>query len=148
MIDNGLQSYRKTNVVTADPGKLVLMCYEGAIDSLKIAVQKYRGNDFEGKCSAIGRAEDIIDELRCSLDFEKGGAIAANLGSLYNYMVRRILQSDVSRDIGGLQEVIGMLEELKAAWEVVIKKQAGPVGQNVARFGATPRQTTLGRISV
>ena len=40
MYSNGIQMYRKTNVTTADPKRLVLMCYEGAIDYLKIGNQK------------------------------------------------------------------------------------------------------------
>ncbi len=35
MYGKGSQNYRATNVTTADPKKLVLMCYEGAIDNLK-----------------------------------------------------------------------------------------------------------------
>lgn len=147
MYSNGIRSYRKTNVVTADSGRLVLMCYEGAIDNLKVAIQKYQANDYEGKYRAIDKAEDIIDELRCSLDFKKGGVIAGNLESLYNYMSRRILQSDVNKDISGLNEVVGMLEELKSAWEIVIKKQARPTQPNAAPFGGRPKQPTLGRIS-
>ncbi len=40
MYCNGIQSYRKTNVITSDPGRLIIMCYEGAIDSLKLAKEK------------------------------------------------------------------------------------------------------------
>ena len=40
MYNNGIQAYRKTNVVTADPKRLVIMCYEGAIENLKIGKEK------------------------------------------------------------------------------------------------------------
>lgn len=119
MYNNGLQSYRKTDVVTADPKKLVLMCYEGAIESLKLAKIRYLDKDFEGKCRAIQKAQDIINELLCSLDFERGGAIARNLEALYNYMLREIIRSDISRDLSNLDSIIGMLGELKSAWEEV-----------------------------
>ena len=55
MYQNGIQSYRKTTVYTANPGKLIIMCYEGAIDNLKIAKQKFADEDFEGKCRAAER---------------------------------------------------------------------------------------------
>ena len=122
MYQNGIQSYRKTGVYTADPGKLVVMCYEGAIDNLKIAKQKFSGDDFEGKCLAIKKARNIVDELLCSLDFEKGGAIARNLASLYNYMTRRIIYADVHQDMGAIDEVVGILEELLEAWRVVFSQ--------------------------
>ena len=51
MYQNGIQSYKRTNVITANPGRLVLMCYEGAIENLKIARQKYLDHEFEDKCN-------------------------------------------------------------------------------------------------
>lgn len=123
MIGNGIQSYRKTKVVTADPGKLVLMCYQGAIDQLKIAAKRYKDEDYEEKYMAVEKAQDIIEELLCSLDFERGGAIARNLESLYHYVSRRIVQADTGKDLRAFDEVIGILEELKSAWEIVFKKQ-------------------------
>jgi flagellar protein FliS len=119
MYHNAIQSYRRTNVVTADPKRLVLMCYEGAIDSLKIGKQKLIEKDYEVKGKALTKVQDIINELLHSLDFEKGGVIARNLDSLYNYMLRRIIHADVKKDIRAIDEVVGMLNELKSAWEEI-----------------------------
>jgi flagellar secretion chaperone FliS len=125
MYSNGIQSYRKTDVSTSDPVKLVIMCYEGAIDSLKLAKEKLKEKDYEKKAKAIIKAQDIIVELLCSLDLKKGGAIASNLSGLYNYMLRRILHGDVNRDMGAIDEVIGMLNELLSAWrEVALKPES------------------------
>ena len=125
MYCNGVQSYRKTNITTSDPVKLVIMCYEGAIDSLKLAKEKVKEKDYEKKAKAIINAQEIIDELLCSLDFEKGSTIASNLSSLYNYMLRRIIHGDVNKDMGAIDEVIGMLNELLSAWrEVALKPES------------------------
>ena len=139
MYSNGIRSYRKTNVLSADPEKLVLMCYEGAIDNLKIAKQKYNQKDYEGKGKALNKAMGIIDELLCSLDFEKGGLIARNLESLYNYMTRKIIQGDTGQDLGAFDEVIGILTELLSAWEEMFSKkvkvtQSGAMGFNDDRM--------------
>jgi len=125
MYFNGIQSYRKTDVSTSDPVRLVIMCYEGAIDSLKMAKEKMKEKDYEKKAKAIINAQEIIDELLCSLDFEKGSTIASNLSSLYNYMLRRIIYGDVNKDMGAIDEVIGMLNELLSAWrEVALKPES------------------------
>jgi flagellar protein FliS len=122
MYCNGIQSYRKTNVVTSDPVRLVIICYEGAIDNLKLAKAKIKEKDYEKKAKAIIKAQDIIAELKCSLDFEKGGQVANNLESLYNYMLRRILQADLNKDVGPIDEVIGMFSELLSAWQEVASR--------------------------
>ena len=134
MYCNGIQSYRKTDVSTSDPVKLVIMCYEGAIDSLKLAKEKIKETDYEKKAKEITKAMNVINELMCSLNFEKGGEIARNLSSLYNYMLRRILYGDVNRDIGAIDEVIGMLNELLSAWQEVASKpesQVQPARENL-----------------
>jgi len=120
----GVRAYRKTTVITADPGKLVLMCYGGAIDQLKIAKMKYQENDYEAKCKALTKATNLIDELLYSLDFEKGGDISRHLKALYHYMTNRILLADVNRDIDGFDEVIGILTELLSAWKEIIAGQS------------------------
>ena len=127
MCSNGIQRYRKTNVITADPKRLVLMCYEGAIDCLKLAKQNLTDNDYEGKGKNIAKARDILCELKASLNFEKGENIAKNLDSLYNYMLRRITEGDLMQDLKALEEVIQMLEELKSAWEEISHEQKNPV---------------------
>lgn len=124
MYRNSIRAYCKTTVITADPGKLVIMCYEGAIEQLKIAKIKYQGKDYEAKFKALTKATNLIDELLYSLDFEKGGSIARNLESLYNYMTHRILQADVNRDIDGIDEVIGILTDLLSVWKEIIAGQS------------------------
>jgi len=124
----GVDVYQRTKVVTADPKRLVIMCYEEAIKNLKTARAKYLGGEYEAKGRAIQKAQDIISELKGALDFEKGGEIAKNLEALYNYMLRRTLEGDVKGDMNAIEEIEGILEELKGAWETIFygnKKRAG-----------------------
>lgn len=110
-------AYRKAEVFTSDPRKLVIMCYEGAIGSLKLARESYEAGDYENKARALQKAYGIINELMMSLNLEKGGAIAANLYSLYNFMLRQLMMGDLNRDLKAFDRVIAMLEELASAWK-------------------------------
>ena len=142
MYRNGIQNYRRTNVVTADPKKLVLMCYVGAIDNLKIAKQGIIEKDYERKGKALVKAQDIISELMNSLDFERGGSIATNLDSLYNYMFRRIIHAGIENDIKAFDEVIGMLNELKSAWEEIFYNEDNTVQAEATAFEVESGQQT------
>lgn len=140
MLNRGIQNYRKTSVLTADRKRLVLMCYEGAIDHLRMGKKKYGEKDFEGKARAFAKALDIIQELRSSLDFAKGGTLAKNLDALYGYVLRGLLDADIKRDMGALDEIVWILCELKSAWEETfynqetpVTAQAGSVSDDVAR---------------
>jgi flagellar secretion chaperone FliS len=148
MYCNGIQSYRKTNVITSDPGRLIIMCYEGAIDSLKLAKEKIKEKDYEKKAKAIIKAQDIIEELICSLDFEKGGEIANNLESLYNYMLRRILQGDLNKDVKAIDEVIGILSDLLSSWQELVSKPESQVHSSQDSLYSEKRAVGSGYISV
>ena len=136
---NGIRSYRKTNVITSDPGKLVIMCYEGAIDNLLIAKQKTAAKEYEDKSHAVKKAQDIIDELLYSLDFEKGGLTAKNLESLYNYMIRRIIHADINKDIAAFEEVVEMLRELLSAWKEAVATPDKNVQPEKTAYGEDQR---------
>ena len=138
----GIQSYRRTQVMTADPKRLVIMCYEAVIENLKAGKQKLMDRDYEAKGKALTRGRDILNELICGLDFDKGGAVAAHLDALYNYMVRRIFHADVDKDIPAIDEVIGLLQELLSAWKEIAYPEGNTLQADVAKFrGAGPFQT-------
>ena len=120
MYGNGINAYQKTGVITADPKRLVLMCYEEAIRNLTIAKAKYISRKYEEKAKALLKAQDIIFALNSALDFEKGGEIASNLHALYNYMTQSLLEADVKRDLKTMDHIIWILVELKSAWEEIL----------------------------
>jgi len=130
MYSNGIQHYRRSRILTADRTKLVLLCYEGAIDHLKMGKEKYLEKDFEGKAKDFIKAQDIINELLSSLDFEKGGEIAKNLDAMYRYILQRLTQGDINRDMKAVDETIWMLGELKSAWEQAFYKGANSLEVN------------------
>ncbi len=120
---NPWQSYRQVTTTTASPGQLVVMLYDGAIKFLEHALT---GFDFEDPLefnSTINnnliRAQNIITELNASLDMEQGGEIANTLRSLYDYMTRRILESNLRKTREGIEEVIRHLTVLRDAWREI-----------------------------
>lgn len=137
MYGTGIDAYHETNIMTADPMRLVILCYEGAIDSLKRAKERFAAKDFESKARAITKANDIINELMQSLDFDRGGEVAKSLGAMYSYMLRCILEGDLKKDLSRLDETIRILETLKSAWEEIffrhIKVEPPLVAENEVR---------------
>jgi flagellar protein FliS len=117
-------SYKETQIKTATPGKLVVMLYEGAIKFINLALgsidKKHTG--FEKASNYIIKAQDIVTELMVSLDFEKGGQIAKNLFGLYLYMNRRLIESNIQKDTAILNEVKGLLSDLRTAWLTAAQK--------------------------
>ena len=112
----------ENGVSSADPHRLTLMLFEGALVSTNAARIHLENGDVPLKGSAISKAIEIITNgLKVSLDFEVGGELAQRLGSLYDYMCTRLLHANVRNDIAALAEVATLLRELKEAWEQIGK---------------------------
>ena len=120
MYGNKAGAYKQVAIMTTDPGHLVILCYEGVIQNLNMAVAHYSAGALEEKAAALAKALDFIGELNRALDFEKGGEIAASLHALYNYISRRIMEGDLKRNITAFEEVIQIITELKSAWEEIL----------------------------
>ncbi|MDX1951816.1 MAG: flagellar export chaperone FliS [Verrucomicrobiota bacterium] len=122
---NPWKSYQKVATQTAPPGQLVLMLFEGAIRFLEQAQAGFEKEDpveFNQIISNnILRTQDILFELNMSLNMAEGGELAATLRSLYNYMDRRLMESNVQKDISGIQDVLGRVIVLRDAWAAMLQ---------------------------
>ncbi|HVO65641.1 MAG TPA: flagellar export chaperone FliS [Syntrophales bacterium] len=123
MYGKGIGAYQQAGVMTADPKRLVLMCYEEAIKNLKIAKAKYISHDYEEKAQALIKAQDFISALDSALDLKKGGEVASNLHALYFYMIHHLTEADLKRDLRAMDHIVWMLVELKSAWEEILNGQ-------------------------
>jgi flagellar protein FliS len=104
-------------IMEASPHQLVAMLISGAITRLSTAKGCIQRKDIAGKGEQIGSSMDIITGLQSSLDMEAGGDISVKLDSLYDYMIRRLMQASIDNDMGLVDEVIGLLREIKGGWD-------------------------------
>ena len=114
-----IDAYQRSDVLTADPLTLVILCYNSAISNLKMAQARFSEHQYEAKTIAISKAVDIIGELMSTLNFEAGGDIARNLNAIYRYALQRISYGDIHKDMSALDEVISILEDLRDAWKTI-----------------------------
>jgi flagellar secretion chaperone FliS len=116
---NVLAYYQKTHVETSGKLDLVIMCYEKALQFLHEAKNFLRAKEYEKKGRAMKKVLDIIYELQSSLNFEKGDEIAKNLRAIYSYLIRRLHEGDLQKDLTAFDEGIQILSELKDAWVTI-----------------------------
>jgi len=100
------------------------MLYDGAIKYLNQAKEKIAAKDYAAKGMLISKAIDVISELDESLNAQKGGQIAENLHSLYFYCNTRLLQANMSMDPKIIDEVLQILESIRAAFIEISGAQA------------------------
>ena len=90
------------------------------LDTLTVRITEAKNciaeNDINEKIVRLTKALNILDGLRMALNIEKGGDIARNLDDLYDYMQRRLVEANAHNDVPILDEVKGLVEEIKGAW--------------------------------
>ena len=129
--------YKKTEIKTASNGQLVIKLYQGAIKFLNLAEKFIEEENHTEANNHLIRVQEIINELRYSLDHEKGGEVSANLEALYEFMHRTLVQANMEKDVEKVDQVREILKELLESWKEVNK------AVNKSKKSATNRAAKL-----
>lgn len=109
-----------TGVSSANPHQLVVMLFDGLMQSLNAALGAMERGEVEAKGQAIGKAVRILEEgLRGGLNLAQGGDLAKNLNGLYGYAVQRLTLANLRNDRAMVAEVIGLIEPLADSWKEI-----------------------------
>lgn len=123
----------ETGVVAASPPQLIVMLYEGAELAVRMAIKHINDGDIEKKSAAISKANNIIVEgLQAALDPQQGGEIAQQLESLYIYMSQRLMLAHINNQTAPLEEVLGLLRDLRGAWQQISGAASGTSPHSMA----------------
>ncbi|SEE46160.1 flagellar export chaperone FliS [Pseudomonas anguilliseptica] len=118
-----LKQYQTVNTqaqaIEASPHRLIQMLMEGGLTRLAQARGAMERNQIALKGELISKAIGIIGGLREGLNLEQGGEVAANLDSLYEYMTSRLIDANVQNELAPLDEVAGLLRNVKAGWDAI-----------------------------
>ena len=109
------RQYTERAIMTATPGQLVVMLYDGMIRFFTQGRMALEAGDLGRASERIGRGLAIVTELRCSLDMTQG-QIAERLASIYDWCNSEVVDSQMKANIDRLNEVISMLTSLRGAW--------------------------------
>jgi flagellar protein FliS len=99
-----------------NPYGMARLLMDGALERIEAAREHLVNGEQPERQSQLRSAVMIISELRADLDLPRGGAIAANLDDLYDYMCRRLGAADLQNGIAALDEVSHLLDALQSAW--------------------------------
>jgi flagellar secretion chaperone FliS len=116
--------YLRTQVLTAGPGELRLMLFDGAIRFAEQARSALAAKDYESAFNAFVRAQDIVMELinglRPSLDPE----LYAQLSGLYTFIYQRLVSASTERDPSRIDEALQLLRYERETWALLLEKLA------------------------
>jgi flagellar secretion chaperone FliS len=112
-------AYRANAVMTASPGQLVVMLYDGARRFLHQAGIAMGDRQIPLAHQKLTAAEDIVRHLRTTLDLEQGGEVGERLFSIYTFCLRHMSEARFAQDPAKLTVVDGLLSRLRDSWETI-----------------------------
>jgi len=110
-----LRQYTNHSAQTAGPGQLVVMLYDGFLRFAAQAKLAYERGDLGEGGAKLTRAQNIVTELRVTLDMTQG-RIAQNLASIYDYVGERLTAARLSRDTAEIDEGVRCMADRRGAW--------------------------------
>jgi len=107
--------YLQDSVNTASPAKLVIMLYDKMILDLAQGEEALRTGDREVANYKINHAQEIVLELRATLNVEawEGGP---NLANLYGFILTELIGANIARSPERVAGCRKLLEPLRDAW--------------------------------
>lgn len=121
---NAYNQYKENSVYTASPEELTLMLYNGLIKFIMRGIDSIDKNKIEDANTNIIKAQNIIYEFINTLDANYD--LTESLKSIYDYMVKRLIDANLTKDKEILEEVLGFAKALRDTWEQAMKLAKNP----------------------
>ncbi|MCL2085146.1 MAG: flagellar export chaperone FliS [Oscillospiraceae bacterium] len=127
--------YQQQSAMTASPGELTLMLYDGCVKFLKQSKMFMEEHEIEKSSNASIRAQKIITELMATLN--PAYEMSDNLYKLYDFILHNIVQSNLKKDASMLDTPIQMMSELRDTWQQAVRINRQ---QAVSQRGLAPNE--------
>lgn len=109
----------EARVAEASPHSLIQLLMQGGLERMAQARGAIERGQLAERGELISKAIGIVGGLREALNLEQGGELALNLDNLYVYMTERLLEANRNGDAAILDEVSGLLREVKSGWDAI-----------------------------
>lgn len=129
-----LNRFKNDAILTASPGRLLVMLYERLLLDLEQAETAMRALEFETASERLVHGQEIVMELQATLDpslWDGGPALA----QIYGFMVTELVMANVHRDPVRVATCRAILEPLADAWRTAAGSPQPVDGAVAGRVG-------------
>ncbi|MCB5934606.1 flagellar export chaperone FliS [Caldibacillus thermoamylovorans] len=118
-VSNPYQAYQENSVLTAAPGDLTLMLYNGCLKFLNLAKKAIEEKNITEKNTNLQKAQNIINELMVTLNMDI--EISKQMMALYDFVRTKLIEANVKNDLAALEEAESIMTDFRDTWKEVIK---------------------------
>ena len=116
-MDGKLNTYQQIETSSNTQLDLILKVYDGAIRAFTTASEHYQKEEFNEGYEQLEKSRKFLTHLYTTLDMDKGGEVAQNLGQLYVYMINQINVVEATKDTKLIKENIDILNNIRSGWK-------------------------------
>jgi flagellar protein FliS len=116
---NAYNYYRDQDLETSSNYELVSKLFGAAALNVKKAITYIHEKRLDKANLNMIKAQIIVRTLNESLD--KNYVISQQLSPIYDYIIKRLVQANIKKDIAILEEIYGLLIEYRDTWCEAIK---------------------------
>lgn len=113
---NAYNVYKNNSVNYSSKEQLLLMLLDGAVRFSKTGRQAIVDKDPQKAHEFIMKTQNIFYELIVTLDVTKAGEWGSNMRSIYEFIIRRLIDANIKKDIDIINEVIPLIEDIRDTW--------------------------------
>lgn len=119
MPTNAYNAYKQNSIMTATPGELTLMLYNGCLKFIRQARIAMNNQDNDGKNMYLQKAQRVISELMATLDQDHD--LSRDMMQLYDYIRRCLIDANIKNDLALLDEAEKHVTMFRDTWKQVIE---------------------------
>lgn len=123
--NNAYNVYKNNSINFASKEQLLLMLLDGSVKFAKIARQAILDKDIMKAHENIVKTQNIYYELMTSLDVNQGGEWAKNLMEIYTFIIDKLVQANIKKDVNTIDEVMPLIEDVRDTWNEAYKISKG-----------------------
>lgn len=117
--NNITDRYFENSVMTATPEQLTLMLYNGCIKNINMALRYMEEKNIEDTNRFIGKAQDIIFELKATLNFKY--EISKQFSVMYDFIIENLIDANIKKDPENLEIALRFVTEFRDVWYEAMK---------------------------
>ena len=117
-------TYREMEVLSATPGRLVVIVYDYLLVHLKRASIAIETKNVELRSESLSKAQLAVAELMRGLDIERGGEMSLQLAALYSFFLTSLIDVGRKNDAKLLARITHQVGELRSAFAEISVTQA------------------------
>lgn len=114
--NNAYNVYKNNSVNYSSKEQLLLMLLDGAVRFSKIARQAIADKEVKKAHDFLVKTENIFYELIVTLDLTKAGDWGKAMVELYEFIIKRLSDANMKKDIKIVDEIIPLIEDVRETW--------------------------------